>query len=183
MLLSSRHYFYKLVQESEFSTFGRPFSPSLSLSLSCFGAKKAHSPASLGSETRGLYSLLFLGCALARSAAPGGKSLCILFNIFANTHQTGKDIGAEAFTELKGTEIVSNEPSPSRRSRLANVLREYIPSSILEDYSRITRNDGSLLFKREVETYDKVLVDAPCGSERHLLHQTKGELYAPTRRL
>lgn len=118
--------------------------------------------------------MLLFGRTFACSAAPGGKSLCILFDVLANAHQAGKDPDTDAVIELAGTEVVSNEPSSSRRSRLINVLREYIPSSILENYSRVTRNDGSLLFKREVETYDKVLVDAPCGSERHLLHQTKG---------
>ncbi len=85
-------------------------------------------------------------------AAPGGKSLAIL-------------------AELKGEgQLISNDSSKDRFFRLRKVLAQYVP----QDYQklfRLTMKDGQkfgFLFKEE---FDRVLVDTPCSSERHLLDQ------------
>lgn len=82
-------------------------------------------------------------------AAPGGKSLTIL-------HQ-----GASSLT--------ANELSPDRRRRLRQVMESYIPPSVFQDTVTVTGKDGTKWYQ-EPEQYDKVLLDAPCSSERHLLH-------------
>ncbi|KAL1917070.1 uncharacterized protein VTP21DRAFT_5268 [Calcarisporiella thermophila] len=80
-------------------------------------------------------------------AAPGGKSLCMLqHDVFS---------------------LTSNEPSPDRRRRLRQVIESYLPAAE-ENRVQVTGKDGTNW--GESEMYDKALVDAPCSSERHLLH-------------
>lgn len=87
-------------------------------------------------------------------AAPGGKSLIL----------------AESLREA-GT-LVANEMSESRRDRLMGVIRQYLPRDLRERV-RVSGRDGSLWGVREPEAFDRVLVDAPCSGERHLLASPK----------
>ncbi len=82
-------------------------------------------------------------------AAPGGKSLAIQFN------------------RIEG-ELVSNELSRDRRTRLRRVLDEYIPKELQENI-RVTGFDATTWCLHEKEAFDRILLDAPCSSERHLL--------------
>lgn len=82
-------------------------------------------------------------------AAPGGKSLAIQFN------------------RLEG-ELVVNELSRERRTRLRRVLDEYIPKDKQENI-RVTGFDATTWCLHEKEAFDRILLDAPCSSERHLL--------------
>lgn len=89
-------------------------------------------------------------CVLDLCAAPGGKGLVLL----AFLGETGR--------------MVLNEPSRLRRSRLKGVIQDYLPGSQLE-HIQLTGQNGALLGKRFPETFDKILVDAPCSGEGHLL--------------
>ncbi|MBK24847.1 MAG: RNA methyltransferase [Halobacteriovorax sp.] len=82
-------------------------------------------------------------------AAPGGKSLAIQF-------------------QRKEGELVSNELSRDRRTRLRRVLDDYIPKELQENI-RVTGFDATTWCLHEKEAFDRILLDAPCSSERHLL--------------
>ncbi len=98
-------------------------------------------------------------------AAPGGKSLILA--------QAIQDSGR----------LTCNEMSQARRSRLHAVLRQYLPQDLLQRV-QVTGHDGSRWCLHEVEAYDRILLDAPCSGERHLLlPQNKSELnqWSPAR--
>ncbi|MGD1822447.1 MAG: RsmB/NOP family class I SAM-dependent RNA methyltransferase [Pleomorphochaeta sp.] len=83
-------------------------------------------------------------------AAPGGKSLVLA-------------------SKLKGSgHLVSNDRSSKRRARLHNVIKEHLPKEYL-DHISITAHDSTRWGLYEQEVYDKILLDAPCSSERHVL--------------
>lgn len=81
-------------------------------------------------------------------SAPGGKGLIL-------------------YDALEGTgAMVMNEFSATRRGRLKNVIREYIgEASNVEVWSR----DGGSIGIHNPEMFNKILVDAPCSGESHLL--------------
>ena len=83
-------------------------------------------------------------------AAPGGKS-CVL-----------------AASLAEAGELVANDRSASRRARLDRVLRDYLPPPVRKRV-RVTGHDASRWGLFEREAYDRVLLDAPCSSERHVL--------------
>lgn len=85
-------------------------------------------------------------------AAPGGKSLIL----------------AEDLRE-EGT-LIANEPSDARRESLMSVIRQYIPRDVRERV-RVTGRDGARWGMHEPEAFDRILVDAPCSGERHLLER------------
>jgi len=92
-------------------------------------------------------------------AAPGGKSLVIAHQLFLSTSGGG----------YTGT-LVSNDRSQDRRERLKTVLEEYLPGSLVNSgMCAVQGHDGTHFGEKEVEVYDRVLVDAPCGSERHVM--------------
>ncbi len=83
-------------------------------------------------------------------AAPGGKSLVL----------------AEA---LKGTgKLIANELSLPRRMRLKEVLETHIPKELQSNF-QITGFDGNQFGLKRPGEFDRVLLDAPCSSEQHLL--------------
>ncbi len=97
-------------------------------------------------------------------AAPGGKTLVIA-------------------SKLQGTgHLTSNDRSSKRRSRLHNVIKEHLS----EEYNsniKVTGHDATKWGLYEQEVYDKILLDAPCSSERHVLsdpsHLNKWSLNRP----
>jgi 5-methylcytosine rRNA methyltransferase NSUN4 len=96
-------------------------------------------------------------------AAPGGKSLILAYALNGNG------------------ELVVNDRSLNRRQRLKRVIEEYIP---LESRSNIqvTGHDAGEWCLHQQEVYDKILLDAPCSSERHLLNNpAKVKDWAPGR--
>jgi 16S rRNA C967 or C1407 C5-methylase (RsmB/RsmF family) len=96
-------------------------------------------------------------------AAPGGKALIL-----------AEHLGAEG-------SLVVNDLSDARLGRLRRVLREYVPPEVLARI-RLTHHDAARWGLFEPQTYDKILLDAPCSGERHLL-QTPEELkkWSPAR--
>lgn len=87
-------------------------------------------------------------------AAPGGKSL-ILAERMDSTSQ-----------------LICNELSNPRRERLTKVIQQYIPRHIRERVW-VTGKDAVQFGLREPESFDAVLLDAPCSGERHLLESPK----------
>lgn len=87
-------------------------------------------------------------------AAPGGKTLIL----------------AEALRE--DGEIFANEMSEARRERLKKVIQQYIPRTI-RDRVWVTGKDGGKFALTHKEKFDRILVDAPCSGERHLLDSPK----------
>jgi 5-methylcytosine rRNA methyltransferase NSUN4 len=84
-------------------------------------------------------------------AAPGGKTLVL----------------AKA---LAGSgELVSNERSAGRRARLHRVIEEHLPSEWRKNII-VRAHDATKWGLYEQNRYDKILLDAPCSSERHVLN-------------
>lgn len=96
-------------------------------------------------------------------AAPGGKTLILI----------------EALA--KGGEIFANDLSSERRERLKKVIQNYVPRAV-RDRVWVTGRDGVQFGLREPESFDRVLLDAPCSGERHVLENKKAqEEWSPRR--
>ncbi|XP_028988795.1 5-methylcytosine rRNA methyltransferase NSUN4 isoform X2 [Betta splendens] len=96
-------------------------------------------------------------------AAPGGKSLALL--------QTQ----AVRF-------LCVNDSSVSRTQRLRKVLRRYVPKEFLTDENiRITSFDGTKWGEIERNTFDRVLVDVPCTTDRHSLTEDDNNIFSKSR--
>lgn len=87
-------------------------------------------------------------------AAPGGKSLVLFSRISADT------------------ELLCNEPSQPRRENLTKVIQNYIPREQREKIW-VKGSDGAQYGLKLPETFDSILVDAPCSGEAHLLDNAK----------
>lgn len=96
-------------------------------------------------------------------AAPGGKSLLVLQTLHPN-------------------KLVCNDVMESRVNRIRKVMNEY-----LFDYHE--RWEGQILFVNQCDarnldeygTYDKILVDVPCTTDRHSLVEDDNNIFKPTR--
>lgn len=89
-------------------------------------------------------------------AAPGGKSLILI----------------EANEGL--AEVFCNDLSAERRERLKKVLQQYVPRSI-RDNVWVTGKDGVQFGLKEPRSFDRILLDAPCSGERHVLENAKAQ--------
>ena len=96
-------------------------------------------------------------------AAPGGKTLSIALRLNSN----GK--------------LISNDRSASRRNRLISVLDTCL-SPELRAIVKVTGHDSTTWSLHEKDAYDRVLLDAPCSSERHVLTDKKAlAIWSPNR--
>ncbi|XP_044076243.1 5-methylcytosine rRNA methyltransferase NSUN4 [Siniperca chuatsi] len=96
-------------------------------------------------------------------AAPGGKTLALL-----------------------QTQSISflcvNDTSVSRTLRLRKVLHSYVPKQFLTDEKlRITSFDGTKWGEIERNTFDRVLVDVPCTTDRHSLMEDDNNIFSKSR--
>lgn len=104
-------------------------------------------------------------------AAPGGKSVALAQLIFPHLH-------AECPAPPPATLgcLHSNELDHTRNKRLGANLRSYLPASLFESKAvRVLRLDGAdgravTQLPLGAGGYDRVLLDAPCSSERHIIH-------------
>ena len=94
------------------------------------------------------------GSYLDMCAAPGGKTLVL-----------ASGMGQEAH-------IQANELSRSRRARLLTVLAEHLPPDI-STRIEVTGYDAATLPRYRQAYYDRILLDAPCSSERHVITDAK----------
>jgi len=83
-------------------------------------------------------------------AAPGGKTLVLALALAG----TGR--------------LVSNDRSPDRRGRLRRVVADHLPPECQTNLL-VTGYDATRWGLHEKARYDRVLLDAPCSSERHLV--------------
>lgn len=84
-------------------------------------------------------------------AAPGGKSIVIA-------------------SRLKGSgSLVSNDRSSDRRGRMRKAFETSLPEDWRSNIT-ITGHDASKWGVYEKEAYDRILLDAPCSSERHVMN-------------
>lgn len=83
-------------------------------------------------------------------AAPGGKALA-MYDLMANEG-----------------EFIANDSSPARAHRLRQVLQEYSASQAI-----VWQKKAEIIFKRYPEYFDKILLDAPCSSEKHVYQDPK----------
>lgn len=91
------------------------------------------------------------GLILDMCAAPGGKSL-ILSRMLQNDN----------------FKMIANEKSGERKSRLCRVLDEHL-SPCIRNRIVVTGKDAALWCRTERNAFDRILIDAPCSSERHLI--------------
>lgn len=104
-------------------------------------------------------------------AAPGGKSVALAQLIFPHLHAESPTSAPETLGCLH-----SNELDYARNKRLGANLRSYLPASLFESNTvRVLRLDGSdgraaAQLPLGPGGYDRVLLDAPCSSERHIIH-------------
>ncbi len=89
-------------------------------------------------------------CVLDLCAAPGGKTLIL------------------ALAKGEAGSLVANDKSADRRVRLKAVVTEHLPAAIANTV-RITGFDAATWGLHQKDMYDRVLLDAPCSSERHVL--------------
>jgi 16S rRNA C967 or C1407 C5-methylase (RsmB/RsmF family) len=96
-------------------------------------------------------------------AAPGGKSLLCAWKL--------RNQGL----------LVSNDRSAARRARIHRIFDDYLPKSEQKNHT-VTAHDATKWSLYQKSIYDKVLLDAPCSSERHVLEDSKElSLWAPGR--
>ena len=87
-------------------------------------------------------------------AAPGGKTLVLASRMDGDA------------------KLSSNERSPERKHRLSTVVETCLPPEISERV--ITScSDGATWCTRQSECFDRILLDAPCSSERHVIADPK----------
>lgn len=89
-------------------------------------------------------------------AAPGGKSLVLIESL------------------QEAGEIFCNDLSPERRERLKKVIQHYVPRNI-RDRVWVTGKDGVQFGLKEPDSFDRILLDAPCSGERHILENTQAQ--------
>ena len=94
------------------------------------------------------------GSYLDMCAAPGGKTLVL-----------ASGMG-------QGAQIQANELSRARRARLLTVLDEHLPADIRTRID-VTGYDAATLPRYRQAHYDRILLDAPCSSERHVITDEK----------
>ncbi|MBI2416054.1 MAG: RsmB/NOP family class I SAM-dependent RNA methyltransferase [Candidatus Kerfeldbacteria bacterium] len=92
-------------------------------------------------------------------AAPGGKALMIAEQL----NHTGA--------------FIANDSSPARRQRLRQVLNDYGFSD-----TTVSGKKAEIIYQRQPNYFDKILLDAPCSSERHVYNSPNHlQLWSPNR--
>lgn len=87
-------------------------------------------------------------------AAPGGKSLILLESLRGNG------------------QLWANEISANRRTKLTKVIREYVPNNFRSKIF-VKGKNGLKYGLNHTDEFDKILIDAPCSGERHIIVSKK----------
>ena len=93
---------------------------------------------------------------LDMTAAPGGKTVVL------------------ASMMPDGALLTANERSAARRARLSKTIAACLPPDV-QRRVRVTGADAAALcrYANTHEQYDRILLDAPCSSERHVLRDAR----------
>lgn len=96
-------------------------------------------------------------------AAPGGKSLVLLQTLYPET-------------------LICNDLQESRINRLKRVMNDYL-YDFNEKWngSRVILRQSNIILSKEYATYDKILADVPCTTDRHVLSSNENSLFKPSR--
>ncbi|XP_036609219.1 5-methylcytosine rRNA methyltransferase NSUN4 [Trichosurus vulpecula] len=94
-------------------------------------------------------------------AGPGGKTLALLLTGCCR-------------------HLAANDISGSRTQRLKQVLHSYVPQD--GSQVRITSQDGRKWGDLERNTYDRVLVDVPCTTDRHSVTEEDNNIFRRSRK-
>lgn len=86
-------------------------------------------------------------------AAPGGKTLVLLESLQENG------------------ELIANDMSDKRRERLTKVIQNYVPRDV-RNRIWVTGKDAVQFGLKNPGDFDKVLLDAPCSGERHMVESS-----------
>ncbi|EME40377.1 hypothetical protein DOTSEDRAFT_74994 [Dothistroma septosporum NZE10] len=115
-------------------------------------------------------------------AAPGGKSVVICQRLFPHYHLDPSPLKQKSLNilTLREGSLTSNEADAARHRRLGDNLKAYLPKAVIDTPgSRLLRVDGAnpknanqlcVSVQGKIRGFDKVLIDAPCSSERHIIH-------------
>jgi len=98
-------------------------------------------------------------------AAPGGKSVALAQSLFPELYADNLDTPTPSHGLLR-----SNEADGRRQKRLSENLAAYLPKQANVQCLRIDGASGTAGGLFVPSGYDKILVDAPCSSERHIIH-------------
>jgi len=102
-------------------------------------------------------------------AAPGGKTLILAESLFGGILPGTAEEPMKSKPEISRYGfLVANELSSDRRRRLKEVLESHMPA-LIRGGIEITGYDGNQFGLRKPGKFHRVLLDAPCSSERHLL--------------
>lgn len=124
-------------------------------------------------------------------AAPGGKSLCIALKLGSSGRLVANDSASERLQRVRKTfqlflpksmissafenQVISSESSDTQRVELALLfteMKKYSPPGDAIPQLEIVSHDGTTWTGWSAENtggFDKVLLDAPCSTERHVL--------------
>ena len=95
-------------------------------------------------------------------AAPGGKALTILQTLMPRV-------------------LVANDVTESRIKRLKNVMNQYVSNMCEKENTLIINNNKMLEQLMRMVQYNKILVDVPCTTDRHILHSDDNNIFKPSR--
>lgn len=106
-------------------------------------------------------------------AAPGGKSIAFAQMLWPELHH---DSSKPTPDQSRGA-LTVNESDRTRFRRLSENIKLYLPN-LGASHLRLTNLDGCAANAHSNGQlgYDKVLVDAPCSSERHVIHESSRDL-------
>jgi 16S rRNA C967 or C1407 C5-methylase (RsmB/RsmF family) len=103
-------------------------------------------------------------------AAPGGKSVSLAQKMWPAWHADDSDLHHAVLGSAMAP-LSSNEADARRQKRLSDNLRAYLPPHLVnEGLVQCSSMNGTSTSAKFLAGYDKVLVDAPCSSERHIIH-------------
>ena len=109
-------------------------------------------------------------------AAPGGKSITLAQRSWPEMYADATDEQKNAAASRSISRLVTNETDGRRQKRLAENLQAYLPPKLLASgKAQCTKVDATVAGPATNALLaggncDKVLVDAPCSSERHIIH-------------
>ena len=147
---------WEAIKES-FNTEANPSKYQVRGAEKCYYLDSASILAALNLPIKGAENILDL------CAAPGGKTLVLASRMDSSSR------------------LFSNERSPERKHRLATVVSECLPPEISERIT-VSCSDGATWCRRQSECFDRILLDAPCSSERHVYNDEKYlSVWSPSR--